>query len=98
MGSSEGAALARVFGRNRVAGQMIWSSRFLESVHSERVGGKGGSGATVREYSYSVSFAVALCEGEVSRIGRIWADGQPLEQKGSPSACTGGPTTSCPTR
>ena len=82
MGSSEGAALARVFGRNRVAGQMIWSSRFLESVHSERVGGKGGGGASVREYSYSVSFAVALCEGEVSRIGRIWADGQPLEQKG----------------
>ena len=36
MGSSEGAPLARVFGRNRVAGQMIWSSRFLESVHSEQ--------------------------------------------------------------
>ena len=82
MGSSEGAPLARVFGRNRVAGQMIWSSRFLESVHSERVGGKGGGGASVREYSYSVSFAIALCEGEVSRIGRIWADGQAVEQKG----------------
>ncbi|WP_297975114.1 glycoside hydrolase TIM-barrel-like domain-containing protein, partial [uncultured Amaricoccus sp.] len=83
MGSSEGAPLPRVFGRNRVAGQMIWSSRFLESVHTENVGGKGGGGgASVREYSYSVSFAVALCEGEVSRIGRIWADGQPLEQKG----------------
>ena len=50
MGSSEGAPLARVFGRNRVAGQLIWSSRFLESVHSEKVGGKGG-GASVREYS-----------------------------------------------
>ena len=82
MGSSEGAPLARVFGRNRVAGQMIWSSRFLESVHSERVGGKGGGGASVREYSYSVSLAIALCEGEVSRIGRIWADGQVIEQKG----------------
>ena len=45
MGSSEGAPLARVFGRYRVAGQVIWSSRFLESVHSERVGGKGGGGA-----------------------------------------------------
>ena len=82
MGSSEGAPLARVFGRNRVAGQMIWSSRFLESVHSESVGGKGGGGASVREYSYSVSLAIALCEGEVSRIGRIWADGQVIEQKG----------------
>lgn len=81
MGSSEGAALARVFGRYRIAGQMIWSSRFLESVHTENVGGKGG-GASVREYSYTVSFAIALCEGELSRIGRIWADGQPIEQKG----------------
>ena len=26
MGSSEGAALPRAFGRNRVAGQLIWSS------------------------------------------------------------------------
>jgi hypothetical protein len=82
MGSSEGAPLARVFGRNRVAGQVIWSSRFLESVNSESVGGKGGGGATVREYSYSVSLAIALCEGELSRIGRIWADGQAIEQAG----------------
>lgn len=81
MGSSEGAALARVFGRTRIAGELIWSSRFLESVSSERVGGKGG-GASVREFSYSVSLAIALCEGEVARIGRIWADGQPVDQGG----------------
>ena len=82
MGSSEGAPLARVFGRMRVAGHLIWSSRFLEHVDSERVGGKGGGGTTVREYRYSVSLAIALCEGEVSRIGRIWADGQAIEQAG----------------
>ena len=29
MGSSEGAGLPRVFGRMRIAGQIIWSSRFL---------------------------------------------------------------------
>lgn len=29
-------------------------------------------------YSYTVSFAVALCEGPVTRIGRVWADGKPL--------------------
>ncbi len=81
MGSSEGAPIARAFGRNRVAGQVIWSSRFLESVNSERVGGKGG-GASVRQYSYSVSIAIALCEGEVSRVGRIWADGQAIDQSG----------------
>ena len=41
MGSSEGAPLPRVFGRNRVAGQVIWSSRFLESVNAQEVGGRG---------------------------------------------------------
>ena len=82
MGSSEGSPLPRVFGRSRVAGQVIWSSRFLESVNAQEVGGKGGGGATVREYSYSVSLAIALCEGEVARIGRIWADGQAVDQSG----------------
>jgi hypothetical protein len=81
MGSSEGSALPRVFGRCRVAGQVIWSSRFLESVRTENVGGKGG-GTSVREYSYSVSLALALCEGRVARIGRIWADGQAIDQSG----------------
>jgi hypothetical protein len=52
MGSSEGATIARVFGRARVPGQLIWSSRFLESVQTEEVGGGKGGGATVREYSY----------------------------------------------
>ncbi|PZQ51636.1 MAG: host specificity protein [Rhodovulum sulfidophilum] len=79
MGASEGAVLPRVFGRVRVAGQMIWSSRFLETVNASNVGSKGGGGQ-VREYSYSVSFAVALCEGEILRVGRIWADGAVLDQ------------------
>lgn len=82
MGSSEGAALPRIWGRARVAGQIIWSSRFLEHVNSSEVGGKGGGGTTVREYSYTVSLAIALCEGSVVRVGRIWADGQTLDQRG----------------
>ncbi|MBP7002260.1 glycoside hydrolase TIM-barrel-like domain-containing protein [Amaricoccus sp.] len=80
MGAGEGECLPRVFGRVRVAGQIIWSSRFLEDVDTTRVGGKGGAGAQkVKEYSYSISLAVALCEGAVVRVGRVWADGQPLD-------------------
>jgi len=81
MGSSEGTALPRVFGRSRAAGQVIWSSRFLEHVSTEKVGGKGG-GASVREFSYSISLGIALSEGVLSRVGRIWADGQPVDQSG----------------
>lgn len=85
MGASEGETLPRAFGRVRVAGQIIWSSRFIEDVDSRRVGGKGGGAGgsqKVREYSYSISLAVALCEGEVVRVGRIWADGQQLDLAG----------------
>ncbi len=75
--STEGAGIARVFGRMRVAGQVIWAARFQETVTTERRGGKGG-GARVRDYSYTLSFAVALCEGEIAGLGRVWADGAPL--------------------
>lgn len=76
-GASEGAAIARVMGRMRVAGQVIWASPFEERSRT-RSGGKGGGGARVTEYSYAVSLAVALCEGEITGIGRIWADGVEL--------------------
>ncbi|MEV8465452.1 glycoside hydrolase TIM-barrel-like domain-containing protein [Fluviibacterium sp. DFM31] len=79
-GASQGAPIPQVFGRIRVPGQVIWASNFEESRKTTRVGGgKGGAPKSkVRTYSYSVSVAVALCEGEISRVGRIWADGQEI--------------------
>ena len=42
---------------------------------------------------------IALCEGEVSRIGRIWADGQAIDQSGvSFRLHRGHARISCPTR
>ncbi len=74
-GASEGAPVQRVYGRMRVAGQVIWASRFRESSTTSG-GGKGAPRTpTTTQYSYSVSLAIALCEGKVRRIGRIWADG-----------------------
>ncbi len=74
-GASEGAPISTVHGRARIAGQVIWSSRFREDV-SVSGGGKGApSQPNTRTYSYSVSLAIALCEGEITRVGRIWADG-----------------------
>lgn len=72
----EGASVPKVYGRMRVGGQMIWSSDFLETVDEGRQGGKGGQ--KVKTYAYTVSFAIGLCEGRVSRIGRVWADGNEL--------------------
>jgi len=75
-GASEGAPVARVWGRVRVAGQVIWASRFVEDRRTRRMGGKGGP--KVVEHSYSVSLAIALCEGEIVGVGRVWADGAEL--------------------
>lgn len=74
MGSREGAAIPRVFGAMRVAGQIIWSTGFDE--HVEDVVEENG---TVAQYRYTLSLAVALCEGKITRIGKIWADGQELD-------------------
>ncbi|MEP3345260.1 MAG: glycoside hydrolase/phage tail family protein [Litoreibacter sp.] len=77
MGANEGGAIARTYGRMRVSGNVIWTSRYKEKVTvSEQSGGKGGGPkATTRQYSYCISVAIALCEGEIARVGRIWADG-----------------------
>ncbi len=74
-GASEGASVPQVYGRMRVAGQVIWATQFQETSSSNRSGGKGAPQQTVTSYSYTVSFAVALCEGQISTVGRIWADG-----------------------
>lgn len=76
-GAAEGEPVTRVFGRMRVGGQLIWASRFLEHVDTSRRGGKGG-GQKVREFSYTASFAVALCEGPGASLRRIWADGREM--------------------
>jgi hypothetical protein len=75
-GASEGAPIGNVWGRMRIAGQIVWASRFLDQTTTSSSGGKGApSQPKVTEHHYSVSLAIALCEGEIARVGRIWADG-----------------------
>ncbi|MDR9427525.1 MAG: glycoside hydrolase/phage tail family protein [Salibaculum sp.] len=75
-GAGEGTAIAQLHGRMRITGQVIGATEFRE--HRTRSGGgKGGAPQpATTEYSYSISLGIALCEGEVARVGRVWADGQ----------------------
>lgn len=90
--SSEGAAIPRVFGRVRLGGQVIWATDFEEEIVRSTEGGGGGKGFGVGggggsssgqvetiEYRYYANFAIALCEGEITGLGRVWADGAELD-------------------
>lgn len=70
--SAYGQAIPSVYGGIRLGGNIIWSSEIRETARTER-SGKGG-GPEVTQYSYSLDFAVALCEGPITAIRRIWTD------------------------
>lgn len=73
--SSYGRPIPRLFGRMRVAGQVIWATDLVEQ-RGRQGGGKGQPSMTT--YTYSASFAVALSARPIQSIGRIWADGNLL--------------------
>jgi len=83
--STEGAVIPRLYGRMRIGGNVIWATDFREETKTTtQGGGKGGGGGKVKttEYLYYASFAVALCEGEITGIGRVWADGKAMDMTG----------------
>ncbi|WP_185983120.1 baseplate multidomain protein megatron [Aureimonas mangrovi] len=82
--ADEGAGIARLYGTARIAGQVIWTTRFEETRTSERQGGKGGGGggAEIVSYSYFGNVAIGLCEGPIACVRRIWADGEEMDLSG----------------
>jgi hypothetical protein len=73
-GSAYGTMRPKLYGTYRMAGEIIWSDEIKERKHKEEQGGKGGGGGDYITYTYDVSFAMALCEGECSGIRKIWMD------------------------
>jgi hypothetical protein len=75
--SAYGLMVPIVYGTARIAGNVIWSTPIKETVHRTRVsGGKGGPKQTQTSYTYSASLAVSLCEGPITGVRRIWANGK----------------------
>ena len=86
LASTEGVPIPRLYGRARIGGQLIWATRFEEEINTavtrSRAGGKGGGRAqrTIEtSYAYYGNIAVALCEGPISFVRRVWANGQELD-------------------
>ena len=75
MSSADGAGLPIIYGTVRVAGNVIWSTGLEEVVSkSDSGGGSGGGGGSSTSYSYKTDVAVAICEGTMTGIRKIWAD------------------------
>ncbi len=86
--AGEGAPIAQLYGQMRLPAHVVWSSPFQEHVAEteQDLGGGSGKGApasadvTTRQFTYSISLALGLCEGPIARVGRIWADGQEIDR------------------
>jgi hypothetical protein len=71
--SEYGAPIPIIYGTFPIQGNVIWAADLKEVANETEQGGKGGPSQTTVNYTYLGSFAVLLCEGPISGIGRIWA-------------------------
>lgn len=69
-----GGPIPVVFGKQRVAGNIIWAAN--KTTYKVEQGGKGGGGGSPAATGYRVDLAIALCKGEIAGVSRVWADGK----------------------
>lgn len=67
--ASVGAAIPLLYGMGRATGSLIWTTPLIS--HSS--GGKGGG---IVNYNYTVSCAVAIADGTILGVRRIWVNGK----------------------
>lgn len=75
-----GRPLPYVRGAMRLSGTIIWAKplREVATTTTQEMGGKGGPSQSVTqtEYRYYADFALALCEGPIAGIRRLWINGE----------------------
>lgn len=74
-----GRPIAKVFGSVRLAGTVMAADSLREERVETEQSAKGGGPSQVNvTYNYYGTYAVALCEGPIVGIRRVWADGEVL--------------------
>jgi hypothetical protein len=68
-----------VWGRNKIAPNLIWYANFkaVPGGSGKGIGGKGGvfgGGGGAQTYTYTADLIMALCEGPIFGVGLIWKD------------------------
>lgn len=78
VGAKYGAPIPLPFGRMRVQGKIIWLNKMTQHEHVHTVskyfrGSKRRSQEiNIHDLSYSLSFAIAICEGKINEVSRVW--------------------------
>ena len=74
--ASYGEVVPEILGTTRVSGNIIDYDDFTAHEHktTTRTGKGGGSKHTNITYTYTVAAAIALCEGPIAGIGKVWRD------------------------
>jgi hypothetical protein len=74
--ASYGEVVPEILGTTRVSGNIIDYEDFTAHEHSSttRTGKGGGSSHTEITYTYTVAAAIALCEGPIAGVGKVWRD------------------------
>jgi Putative phage tail protein len=68
-----------VWGRNKIAPNVIWFANFraVPGGSGKGIGGKGGvfgGGAAGNSYTYTADLILGLCEGPIAGTGYVWKD------------------------
>lgn len=86
--STYGNMIPIVYGTTRIAGNIIWSRPIKEIATTTTSGGKGGGAPSQSQtsFSYFVTLAIAICEGEINDILRVWADSKLLDPSANASS------------
>lgn len=74
--ASYGEVVPEILGTTRVSGNIIDYEDFTAHEHktTTRTGKGGSSKHTDISYTYTVAAAIALCEGPIAGIGKVWKD------------------------
>jgi hypothetical protein len=88
--STYGAMIPRLYGTISVTGNVIWLENNLltATVTKTKSGGKGGQKTVTRTTTYSATFAVALCQGPIVGIRRMWLRSDLVYDAGSSDPST----------
>lgn len=73
--STAGVCIPILLGKNRAGTNIIWFNNFQAHAVKSGKGGKGGGGkGGASSYTYTVSLALALCEGPITAVGAVWVN------------------------